>query len=96
MGINLGAFIAPLVTGYLGEKINWHLGFAVAAVGMTFGVIQYVVGRRKLGDAGERPADPLLGADRRRALTRVGLAAAPSSCSSPPSRWPGCSPSTRW
>ncbi|WP_255545327.1 peptide MFS transporter [Micromonospora parastrephiae] len=53
MGINLGAFIAPLITGYLGEKINWHLGFAVAAVGMTFGVIQYVLGRRNLGDAGD-------------------------------------------
>ncbi|SCF12433.1 proton-dependent oligopeptide transporter, POT family [Micromonospora coriariae] len=73
MGINLGAFIAPLITGFLGEKINWHLGFAVAAVGMTFGVIQYVLGRRNLGDAGDRPADPLLGADRRRALTRAGV-----------------------
>ncbi|RLP93347.1 MULTISPECIES: peptide MFS transporter [unclassified Micromonospora] len=76
MGINLGAFIAPLITGFLGEKINWHLGFAVAAVGMTFGVIQYVLGRRNLGDAGARPADPLLGADRRRALTRAGVAVA--------------------
>ncbi|SCG49997.1 proton-dependent oligopeptide transporter, POT family [Micromonospora echinaurantiaca] len=76
MGINLGAFIAPLITGFLGEKINWHLGFGAAAVGMTFGVLQYVLGGRNLGEAGARPADPLLGADRRRALTRVGLAAA--------------------
>ncbi|SIM70827.1 peptide MFS transporter [Micromonospora cremea] len=76
MGINLGAFIAPLITGFLGEKINWHLGFAVAAVGMTFGVIQYALGRRNLGDAGDRPADPLLGADRRRALTRAGVVVA--------------------
>ncbi|MFF3868750.1 peptide MFS transporter [Micromonospora sp. NPDC001898] len=75
MGINLGGFVAPLITGFLGERINWHLGFAVAAVGMTFGVIQYVIGGRHLGDAGARPADPLLGADRRRALTRVGVAA---------------------
>ncbi|MEE3921979.1 peptide MFS transporter [Micromonospora sp. BRA006-A] len=52
MGINLGAFIAPLITGFLGEKINWHLGFGAAAVGMTFGVLQYVLGRRNLGDAG--------------------------------------------
>ncbi|WBB68766.1 peptide MFS transporter [Micromonospora sp. WMMD812] len=74
MGINLGAFIAPLVTGFLGEKINWHLGFGAAAVGMTLGVIQYVLGRRGLGEAGARPADPLLGADRRRALTRAGVA----------------------
>ncbi|TDC65829.1 peptide MFS transporter [Micromonospora sp. KC207] len=76
LGINLGAFIAPLVTGLLGEKINWHLGFAVAAVGMTFGVIQYALGRRHLGDAGARPADPLLGADRQRALRRIGLVTA--------------------
>ncbi|MFF5173624.1 peptide MFS transporter [Micromonospora sp. NPDC000089] len=73
MGINLGAFLAPLVTGFLGEKINWHLGFGAAAVGMTFGVLQYVLGRRNLGDAGDRPADPLLGVDRRRALTRAGI-----------------------
>lgn len=73
MGINLGAFIAPLITGFLGEKINWHLGFGAAAIGMTFGVIQYVLGRRNLGDAGARPADPLLGADRRRALTRIAV-----------------------
>ncbi|MFB9238243.1 peptide MFS transporter [Plantactinospora siamensis] len=75
MGINLGGFLAPLITGFLGEKINWHLGFAAAAIGMTFGVIQYVVGQRNLGEAGRRPTDPLLGADRRRALTRIGLVA---------------------
>ncbi|MER5334265.1 peptide MFS transporter [Micromonospora sp. NPDC002717] len=76
MGINIGGFAAPLVTGFLGEKVNWHLGFGAAAIGMTFGVLQYVLGRHNLGDAGARPADPLLGADRRRALTRVGAVAA--------------------
>src|ERR1043165_6341630 len=45
MGINLGAFIAPLITGPLGERINWHWGFGAAGVGMTLGVIQYVMGR---------------------------------------------------
>ncbi|MFD0822722.1 peptide MFS transporter [Micromonospora zhanjiangensis] len=73
MGINLGGFIAPLITGLLGEKVNWHLGFAAAAVGMTFGVIQYVLGRRRLGQAGAHPNDPLLGRARRRALLRAGL-----------------------
>jgi proton-dependent oligopeptide transporter, POT family len=48
MGINLGAFIAPLVTGWLGQKINWHAGFAAAGVGMVFGLIQYVAGRKYL------------------------------------------------
>ena len=56
MGINLGAFIAPLICGYLGQQINWHLGFAAAGVGMTLGVIQYVLGGRNLGDAGQLPA----------------------------------------
>jgi POT family proton-dependent oligopeptide transporter len=56
MGINLGAFIAPLICGYLGQEINWHLGFGAAGVGMTLGVIQYVMGSRSLGDAGLLPA----------------------------------------
>jgi POT family proton-dependent oligopeptide transporter len=56
MGINLGAFIAPLVCGYLGQRVNWHFGFAAAGVGMTFGLVQYVAGSRYLGDAGLAPA----------------------------------------
>lgn len=52
MGINLGAMISPLVCGYLGENINWHYGFGAAGVGMTLGLIQYVLGGRYLGDAG--------------------------------------------
>lgn len=55
MGINLGGFVAPLVTGILGEKINWHLGFGAAATGMTFGVLQYVLGGRHLSEAGRGP-----------------------------------------
>jgi POT family proton-dependent oligopeptide transporter len=57
MGINLGAFIAPLVTGFLGEKIDWHLGFAAAGVGMVIGLIQYVIGGKHLGEAGLYPDD---------------------------------------
>ncbi len=56
MGINLGAFIAPLVTSYLGQRINWHLGFAVAGIGMVIGLVQYVLGARYLGDAGLHPS----------------------------------------
>lgn len=52
MGINIGAMIAPLVCGYLGENINWHYGFFAAAVGMTGGVIQYASGGKYLGRAG--------------------------------------------
>ena len=53
MGINIGAFAGPLICGYLGEGINWHLGFSVAGVGMLLGVVQYVWGWRHLGDAGQ-------------------------------------------
>jgi proton-dependent oligopeptide transporter, POT family len=56
MGINLGAFIAPLVCGYLGQRINWHAGFAMAGFGMVIGLIQYVAGSRYLGEAGLYPA----------------------------------------
>jgi POT family proton-dependent oligopeptide transporter len=54
MGINLGAFIAPLICGYLGQKVDWHVGFAMAGFGMTFGVIQFALGGKYLGDAGVR------------------------------------------
>ena len=56
MGINLGAFLAPLVCGFLGQRVNWHAGFAAAGVGMVFGVIQYIAGGRHLGTAGLHPA----------------------------------------
>jgi len=56
MGINLGAFLAPLVCGYLGQQVSWHLGFAAAGVGMLIGVIQYVMGGANLGEAGIGPA----------------------------------------
>jgi POT family proton-dependent oligopeptide transporter len=48
MGINLGAFIAPLICGWLGQKWNWHFGFVAAGFGMIIGLIQYVAGRKYL------------------------------------------------
>jgi proton-dependent oligopeptide transporter, POT family len=76
MGINIGAFIAPLVCGYLGQRVDWHLGFGAAGVGMAFGLIQYGVGRKHLGEAGRYPvpaASPEAGqALRTRALAVAG------------------------
>jgi POT family proton-dependent oligopeptide transporter len=43
VGINLGAFLAPLVCGTLGETLGWHFGFAAAGVGMTIGLITYLL-----------------------------------------------------
>lgn len=56
MGINLGAFIAPLACSYLGENIDWHYGFGLAGIGMTVGVIQFFFGQKNLGSAGRAPA----------------------------------------
>ncbi len=52
MGINLGAFMGPILCGLLGESYNWHLGFSLAGIGMLLGLIQYKMGDRHLGDAG--------------------------------------------
>ncbi len=42
VGINLGAFFAPLISGTLGETLGWHYGFAAAGVGMTLGLVIYL------------------------------------------------------
>ncbi|MEC8494095.1 MAG: oligopeptide:H+ symporter [Planctomycetota bacterium] len=85
MGINIGAFTAPLVCGYLAEsthfsavlegwgmdpKNSWHWGFAAAAVGMFFGLVQYSLTSKNLGDAGRHPA-PIRDEDDRRARKRT-------------------------
>ena len=70
MGINVGAFLSPLVCGFLAQddrfrafltgygidpNASWHWGFGAAAVGMGLGLIQYLWGSRWLGDAGMKP-----------------------------------------
>jgi POT family proton-dependent oligopeptide transporter len=70
MGINLGAFLSPIVVGFLAQHIwfrnfiasmgfdprnSWHFGFGAAGVGMTLGLIQYLVGRNRLRDVGVKP-----------------------------------------
>jgi POT family proton-dependent oligopeptide transporter len=71
MGINLGAFIAPLVCGYLGQRVNWHAGFAMAGIGMVFGLVQYVLGAKYLGEAGLAPAPAASPAAAARLKTRA-------------------------
>src|SRR5262245_62144382 len=48
MGINLGAFLAPLVCGTLGQTIGWHYGFGAAGVGMVLGLCIYLWGNKYL------------------------------------------------
>ena len=59
MGVNLGAFLAPLVCGFLGQQVSWELGFGAAAVGMLLALVQYGIGMRGLGPIGARPENPL-------------------------------------
>jgi POT family proton-dependent oligopeptide transporter len=54
MGINLGAFLSPLVAGTLGEKFGWHWGFASAGVGMAIGLFTLLTWQHLLGKAGLR------------------------------------------
>jgi POT family proton-dependent oligopeptide transporter len=42
VGINIGAFLAPLVCGTLGERVGWHYGFAAAGIGMLIGLATYL------------------------------------------------------
>ncbi|MFD7613112.1 peptide MFS transporter [Streptomyces sp. NPDC059828] len=72
MGINLGAFFAPLVIGTIGQKVGYHLGFAVAGVGMAIGLVQYLVGRRSLSPHSDVVPAPM-DAAHRSALVRKGL-----------------------
>ena len=74
MGINIGALIAPLICGYVGEKINWRYGFGLAGIGMTCGLIQFVLGWKHLGEAGKYAAtvnDPAQMASDRKLFFRV-------------------------
>jgi POT family proton-dependent oligopeptide transporter len=48
MGINIGAMLSPLVCGYLGQRVDWHAGFAAAGIGMTLGLVTFAAGRRWL------------------------------------------------
>ncbi len=70
MGINLGAFLSPIVVGFLAQgnwfksliasmgmnpNASWHWGFGAAGVGMTLGIVQYLFGARKLSHVGDKP-----------------------------------------
>ncbi|MFD9452200.1 peptide MFS transporter [Streptomyces sp. NPDC059985] len=72
MGINLGAFLAPLVIGTIGQKVSYHLGFAVAGVGMALGLAQYLLGRRSLSPHSDLVPSPM-DATARRTMLRKGL-----------------------
>ncbi|MFG2533309.1 peptide MFS transporter [Streptomyces sp. NPDC048516] len=59
MGINIGALLGQIIGGWLGQGWGYHWGFSCAALGMTLGLVQYVLGRRHLPDRADRPDAPL-------------------------------------
>ena len=75
-GINVGALIGPLVCGWLGERVNWHLGFSAAGVGMVLGLIQYRLGGKYLGSAGLRAAGKVKAPADRAAVRRLAVGCA--------------------
>lgn len=82
VGINLGAFLAPLVCGTLGEKFGWHYGFAAAGIGMTIGLVIYLAATPSLPkDAFVRRRSPDRPLDRneRRSIFALLLLFAPVS-----------------
>jgi proton-dependent oligopeptide transporter, POT family len=73
MGINLGAFIAPFLTGALGERVGWHWGFGAAGAGMVIGLITY---RLRAGSTlGPIGVSPSAGPDEQRRIRALSLAA---------------------
>jgi POT family proton-dependent oligopeptide transporter len=58
MGINLGAFLSPLICGWGAQRFGWRTGFLFAAVCMSLGVVQFLFGQTRLGEAGKHPATP--------------------------------------
>ncbi|MFJ8237743.1 peptide MFS transporter [Ureibacillus sp. NPDC094379] len=74
MGINMGAFISPLIIGFVGERYNFHLGFSIAAVGMFIGLVVYYVTQKKfLGLAGIEVPNPLTGEEKKKTIRNAVL-----------------------
>ncbi|MFJ9857578.1 oligopeptide:H+ symporter [Streptomyces albogriseolus] len=73
MGINLGAFAAPLIIGTVGESVNWHLGFALAALGMGLGVTQFLLGSRHLDAQSSVVPKPLSAEEKVSTLRKAAL-----------------------
>jgi proton-dependent oligopeptide transporter, POT family len=80
MGINLGAFIGPLIAGWLAQRYGWRVGFLAAAVGLPFGLLQFWLSRHLFNGAGAQPnrndGGAGLAADWRRLWIALGVFAA--------------------
>lgn len=74
MGINLGAFISPLIVGEVGMKHDFHLGFGIAAVGMFVGLLVFLLTKKKnLGLAGVYVANPMSASEKKKVYSIIGV-----------------------
>lgn len=72
IGINIGAASAPLLVGYIGEVYGWHIGFALAGIGMLLGQIVYVWGLKFLKEVGNYvPVKKVTGSTKNIPLTKI-------------------------
>ncbi len=72
IGINIGAAIAPLLIGYIGEVYGWHLGFGLAGIGMLLGQAVYMWGQKFLTDVGNHiPVVKVDGEKSSKPLTKI-------------------------
>lgn len=75
-GANAGALLAPFIVGTIGQEYSFHLGFALAAIGMFIGLIWYIFSSRKtLGQAGRYVPNPIAGEEKARIMKRFGIGA---------------------
>ena len=72
MGINIGSFAAPIVTGWAAQQRGFHWGFAIAGIGMTLAVIQYALGWKRLHGVGDHAPLPATTPERRRFFLLIG------------------------
>ncbi|MEV7601480.1 oligopeptide:H+ symporter [Kitasatospora sp. NPDC089797] len=73
MGVNLGAFAAPLAIGTVGQKVDWHLGFALAGIGMALGLLQFLLGTRHLSPKSDVVTSPIGAEEKRSVFRKAGL-----------------------
>jgi len=72
IGINIGAFLASVIVGFVGETIGWHYGFGLAGIGMLLGQGVYIYGQKYLKEVGNYvPAKKGEGTDKSQPLTKI-------------------------
>ncbi|MBO8198071.1 peptide MFS transporter [Streptomyces smyrnaeus] len=75
VGIQVSALTSPLIAGFLGERVDWRLGFGVSGTAMLIGTIQVALARPQFQGVGDKPGRPLDAGTARRVKRRAGTVA---------------------